>query len=93
LRLKKSRFSHNPHRAGRVRIQVWCPVLGARPLASIRPGEVMKAVQKIEARGAGDQAARVLQRIKHLQFSTRPHGLQKHGHGARVPSAVFNRDE
>jgi hypothetical protein len=42
-------------------------VLGARPLASIRPGEVMKAVQKIEARGAGDQAARVLQRIKHLQ--------------------------
>ncbi len=42
------------------------PVLGARPLASIRPSEVMKAVQKIEARGAGDQAARVLQRIKQV---------------------------
>jgi integrase len=42
------------------------PVLGARPLASIRPGEVMRAVQKIEARGAGDQAARVLQRIKQV---------------------------
>lgn len=42
------------------------PVLGARPLASIRPSEIMKAVQKIEARGAGDQAARVLQRIKQV---------------------------
>lgn len=40
------------------------PVLGARPLASIRPGEVMAVVKKIEARGAGDQACRVLQRIK-----------------------------
>jgi integrase len=40
------------------------PSLGARPLASIRPGEVMAVVKKIEARGAGDQAARVLQRIK-----------------------------
>ena len=42
------------------------PALGARPLASIRPGEIMKAVQKIEARGAGDQAARVMQRIKQV---------------------------
>lgn len=40
------------------------PALGARPLASIRPGEVMAVVKKIEARGAGDQAGRVLQRIK-----------------------------
>jgi integrase len=40
------------------------PSLGARPLASIRPGEVMSVVKNIEARGAGDQAARVLQRIK-----------------------------
>lgn len=38
--------------------------LGARPLASIRPGEVMAVVKKIEARGAGDQAGRVLQRVK-----------------------------
>lgn len=40
------------------------PALGPRPLASIRPGEVMAVVKKIEARGAGDQAGRVLQRIK-----------------------------
>ncbi len=40
------------------------PELGARPLASIKPGEVMGAIKKIEARGAGDQAGRVLQRVK-----------------------------
>lgn len=38
--------------------------LGARPLASIKPGEIMAAVKKIEARGAADQAGRVLQRVK-----------------------------
>lgn len=38
--------------------------LGSRPLASIKPGEIMAAVKKIEARGAGDQAGRVLQRVK-----------------------------
>lgn len=40
------------------------PTLGHRPMASIKPGEVMAAVQKIEARGASDQAGRVLQRVK-----------------------------
>lgn len=40
------------------------PVLGSRPMASIKPGEVMAAIKKIEARGAGDQAGRVLQRVK-----------------------------
>lgn len=38
--------------------------LGDRPLASIKSGEVLAAVKKIEARGAGDQAGRVLQRVK-----------------------------
>lgn len=38
--------------------------LGARPLASIKPGEIMAAIKKIEARGASDQAGRVLQRVK-----------------------------
>lgn len=40
------------------------PALGSRPLASIKPGELMAAVKKIEARGAGELAARVLQRVK-----------------------------
>lgn len=40
------------------------PALGSRPMASIKPAEVMREVQKIEARGAADQASRVLQRVK-----------------------------
>jgi integrase len=38
--------------------------MGTRPLASIKPGEIMAAVKKIEDRGAADQAGRVLQRVK-----------------------------
>jgi integrase len=40
------------------------PTLGARPIASIKPGEIMAAVKTIEARGAADQADRVLKRVK-----------------------------
>ncbi len=40
------------------------PKLGSRPLASIKTGELMAAVKAIEARGAGEQAGRVLQRVK-----------------------------
>lgn len=40
--------------------------LGGRPIASIKPGEVMAAVKTIEARGASDQAGRVLQRVKSI---------------------------
>jgi integrase len=53
--------------AGRIRASLEADIfkpLGARPLASIKPGEVMAAVKKIEARGAADQAGRVLQRVK-----------------------------
>jgi integrase len=52
---------------GRIRASLQAdifPTLGARPMASIKAGEVMAAVKKIEARGAGDQANRVLQRVK-----------------------------
>lgn len=38
--------------------------LGGRPLASITALEVMNAVKAVEARGAGEQAGRVLQRVK-----------------------------
>lgn len=53
--------------AGRIRATLENDIfktLGARPLVSIKPGEIMEAVKKIEARGAGDQAGRVLQRVK-----------------------------
>ena len=50
------------------------PALGARPLVAIKPAEVMRAVQKIEARGAGDQAGRVLQRVKSIYRWAVTHG-------------------
>ena len=56
-----------PVTMGRIRASLEADIfkpLGARPLASIKPGEIMAAVKQIEARGAGDQAGRVLQRVK-----------------------------
>lgn len=50
------------------------PRLGARPLASIRPGEVQAAVKAIEASGAGDMAGRVLQRVKAIYRWAVTHG-------------------
>ena len=40
--------------------------LGNRPVASVKPGEIMAAVKRIEEAGAGDQAGRVLQRVKSI---------------------------
>ncbi|PYE74368.1 integrase [Xylophilus ampelinus] len=40
------------------------PAFGGRPMASLQALDVMQAVKKIEARGSGDMAGRVLQRIK-----------------------------
>lgn len=40
--------------------------LGDRPVASVKPGEIMEAVKRIEKAGASDQAGRVLQRVKSL---------------------------
>lgn len=40
------------------------PAIGARPMAQLRPREVVAIVKGIEARGAGETAGRVLQRIR-----------------------------
>ncbi|MDP9901295.1 tyrosine-type recombinase/integrase [Variovorax ginsengisoli] len=40
------------------------PLLGNRPMASISARDVMHAVKRIEERGAGEMATRVLQRVK-----------------------------
>ncbi len=40
------------------------PKIGARPMAQLRPREVSAIVKGIEARGAGETAGRVLQRIR-----------------------------
>ena len=50
------------------------PGLGAKPLAAILPRDIMAVIQKIEARGAGDQAGRVLQRVKALYRWALVHG-------------------
>jgi len=40
--------------------------LGHRPVALVKPGEIMAAVKHIEDAGAGDQTGRVLQRVKSI---------------------------
>lgn len=58
-----------PVTLGRIRASLTAdvfPALGSRPLASIKPGDVMTVIKKIEGRGAGDQAGRVLQRVKSI---------------------------
>lgn len=40
------------------------PAIGARPMAQTRPREVVAIVKAIEARGAGETAGRVLQRVR-----------------------------
>lgn len=40
------------------------PAIGGRPMANLRPRDVMALVKRIEARGAAETAGRTLQRIK-----------------------------
>lgn len=40
------------------------PKVGTRPMADMKPREVMAIVKAIEARGAGEMAGRVLQRVR-----------------------------
>lgn len=40
------------------------PAVGAKPLASIKPGEIMAAVKAVERHGSKDVAARLIQRVK-----------------------------
>ncbi|RYF01711.1 MAG: DUF4102 domain-containing protein [Comamonadaceae bacterium] len=56
-----------PITMGRVRASLEAdifPTLGSRPMASLKARDVMDAVKAVEMRGAGDQAGRVLQRVK-----------------------------
>lgn len=40
------------------------PMIGARPIAEVKPREVITAIKAIETRGAGETAMRVLQRVR-----------------------------
>ena len=42
------------------------PILGARPIADVQPVDVRNLVQGIEARGAGETAGRVFQRLRSI---------------------------
>ncbi len=66
------------------------PELGERPMVSIKPAEVMRQVQKIEARGAADQAGRVLQRVKAVYRWAVIHGrLENNPMLDLVPSEIL----
>ena len=45
------------------------PILGARPIADLQPVDVRNLVQGIEARGAGETAGRVFQRLRSMPYS------------------------
>lgn len=63
--------------AERIRISLESNVfkfLGERHISNIRPREVMATVQKMEARGVGEQATRVLQRVKAIYRWAVVHG-------------------
>ena len=42
------------------------PVIGAQPIADIQPTDIRRLVQGIEARGAGETAGRVFQRLRSI---------------------------
>jgi integrase len=51
------------------------PELGARPVAEIQPAEIRDLVQSIEARGAGETAGRVFQRLRAVYRYAIAHNL------------------
>lgn len=66
------------------------PALGARPIASIKPGEIMAAVKMVEARGAADQADRVLKRVKAVyRWAVTHERIESNPMVDLVPSEIF----
>lgn len=66
------------------------PALGSRPIANIKPGELMAAVKKVEARGAGEQADRVLKRVKAVyRWAVTHERIELNPMVDLVPSEIF----
>ena len=66
------------------------PALGSRPIAGIKPGEIMAAVKKVEARGAADQADRVLKRVKAVyRWAVTHERIESNPMVDLVPSEIF----
>ena len=66
------------------------PALGSRPMANLKARDVMEAVKAIEARGAADQAGRVLQRVKAIfRWAITHERIQTNPMLDLVPSAIL----
>ena len=66
------------------------PALGSTPIAEITTRQVMEVVKKIEARGAGEIAMRVLQRIKAIyRYATTHQHIDRNPMGDLVPSEIL----
>lgn len=66
------------------------PALGRRPMSSITAREIMTVVQRIEARGASEMAARVLQRIKSaFRYAVIHHRIESNPMIDLVPGEVL----
>ena len=64
--------------------------LGNRPASSIRPGELMAAVKRIEAGGASEQAGRVLQRVKSIyRWALTHERIESNPMGDLIPSEIL----
>lgn len=66
------------------------PTLGAIPMATITPRQVMDVVKAIEKRGAGEIAMRVLQRIKAIyRYATTHQHIDRNPMQDLVPSEIL----
>lgn len=82
-----------PVTLGRIRASLEAdifPTLGHRPMAGVTAKEIMIAVQRIEARGASEMAARVLQRIKSaFRFAKIHHRIEHNPMIDLIPGEVL----
>ncbi|BEP58683.1 tyrosine-type recombinase/integrase [Variovorax sp. V118] len=66
------------------------PTLGSVPMAEITPRQVMDVVKKIEIRGAGEIAMRVLQRVKAIyRYATTHQHIDRNPMVDLVPSEIL----
>ena len=66
------------------------PAIGSRPIANIKPGELMAAVKKVESRGAAEQADRVLKRVKAVyRWAVTHERIELNPMVDLVPSEIF----
>ena len=66
------------------------PNLGSLPMSAITPKQVMDAVKKIEERGAGEIAMRVLQRVKAIyRYATTHQHIDRNPMVDLVPSEIL----